>query len=559
MSRIRTCSSDSSWLIAWRCVFCIAVVASAARADVIELTPIKDNTLYENATGALSNGAGTGIFVGNTASGETRRGLVAFDVAAAIPAGSTVEAVTLRVQVTLTIAGGESVALHRALLTWGEGTSDAEAAGGGGGGGGAGAPAAPNDATWIHSFFNTQFWNAPGGDFAAAASAATQLAGPGAYTWASAPNLVADVQAWLDDPATNHGWVLVGDESQVKTAKRLASREAATNLRPTLIIRFTPPPDCNTNGIVDDVDIAGGTSDDCDGNGVPDECEGDADADGVIDACDGCPADAEKLAPGACGCGVADTDRDSDGVADCDDLCPDDPLKSNPGAFGCGVVEADEDGDGVPDAFDACPGDDDNADRDGDGTPDCLDACPDNPAKTDAGVCGCGVADDDSDGDGIADCDDRCPSTPNATQIDSDGDGLGDACDNCPQASNADQSDADGDGVGDACEPPSTDGQSSSDDDPPPMSDDMPDLDQPEAPTMMPDPPNESDGDASERRGARPIPYDPNRSVFENALGAFGIPLCGPVPLPLVLVTVLGIVGTRSALLPAPRRRRTRR
>ena len=36
-------------------------------------------------------------------------------------------------------------------------------------------------------------------------------------------------------------------------------------------------------------------------------------------------------------------------------------------------------------------------DSDGDGGADCNDACPDDPNKTEAGVCGCGVSDDDSD------------------------------------------------------------------------------------------------------------------------------------------------------------------
>ncbi|RMF79217.1 MAG: DNRLRE domain-containing protein, partial [Planctomycetota bacterium] len=121
-----------------------------AIADTVELVAARDNTLYESATGALSNGAGTSIFVGATASGAVRRGLVWFDVAAEIPAGSTINAVTLQMRVTQTVAGAETVALHRVTQDWGEGASNADAAGGGGGGGGAGAPAASGDATWLH-------------------------------------------------------------------------------------------------------------------------------------------------------------------------------------------------------------------------------------------------------------------------------------------------------------------------------------------------------------------------------------------------------------------------
>ncbi|HPM83249.1 MAG TPA: thrombospondin type 3 repeat-containing protein, partial [Candidatus Anammoximicrobium sp.] len=153
-------------------------------------------------------------------------------------------------------------------------------------------------------------------------------------------------------------------------------------------------PDCNTNGVADYLDILGGFSQDCDANGIPDECQLDSDGDGAIDACDACPADPNKTDPGVCGCGVPDTDSDGDGTPDCNDLCPNDPLKTDPGVCGCGVADDDSDGDG---------------------TPDCNDLCPNDPLKTDPGVCGCGVADDDTDGDGVADCLDGCPTDPNKT------------------------------------------------------------------------------------------------------------------------------------------------
>lgn len=41
-----------------------------------------------------------------------------------------------------------------------------------------------------------------------------------------------------------------------------------------------------------------------------------------------------------------------------------------------------------------------------------TDDCPDDPNKTEAGICGCGVPDTDADGDSVADCFDQCPSDP---------------------------------------------------------------------------------------------------------------------------------------------------
>ncbi|MCC7291242.1 MAG: hypothetical protein IT449_04165 [Phycisphaerales bacterium] len=37
---------------------------------------------------------------------------------------------------------------------------------------------------------------------------------------------------------------------------------------------FQPIPDCNRNGFRDDLDIRSGRSDDCDNDGIPDECDG---------------------------------------------------------------------------------------------------------------------------------------------------------------------------------------------------------------------------------------------------------------------------------------------
>ncbi len=111
-----------------------------------------------------------------------------------------------------------------------------------------------------------------------------------------------------------------------------------------------------------------------------DRCAGyddavDTDGDGTPDGCDECAQDADKVAPGTCGCGVADQDSDGDGVLDCNDQCPTDAAKTAPGTCGCGVAETD---------------------TDGDGTADCVDQCPDDPAKTQPGVCGCGWADPSS-------------------------------------------------------------------------------------------------------------------------------------------------------------------
>lgn len=209
-------------------------------ADVTTLAPVRDNTLIQSASGARSNGAGMFLFAGRTGqiSDSLRRGLIAFDIAAAIPARSTIVSVRLKLHLSKTAVLNvlQDIRLHRALSAWGEGTSV------GLGGEGAGANAAPGDATWIHTRFDTGLWANPGGDFTFASSATQAVGDPGDYTWGTTPQMVADVQAWLDDPASAQGWVLIGNESTARSAKRFASRENADTLaRPELTVVFTPP------------------------------------------------------------------------------------------------------------------------------------------------------------------------------------------------------------------------------------------------------------------------------------------------------------------------------
>jgi hypothetical protein len=212
------------------------LVARPAIADVVTLPASKDNTLYEDGAGSLSNGAGQFIFAGKTNVNTIRRALIAFDVAGAIPSGSTITSATLALNMSITISQGVPVTLLRARADWGEAESQAP------GLEGAGGQAAPGDATWLHTFHDTAFWPQPGGDFTAVPSATTIVNQIGPYTWGSTAQMVADVQSWLDAPAGNFGWLLLADESTLATAKRFDSRQHLDpGVRPALRVEFTPP------------------------------------------------------------------------------------------------------------------------------------------------------------------------------------------------------------------------------------------------------------------------------------------------------------------------------
>lgn len=208
----------------------------AAGESVVTIGPSKDNTLYETEDGSRSNGEGMGLFVGKTNLGFIRRSLVAFDLVDTIPEGASITDVSLRLHVSKTSSGPQSVELHRALADWGEGASDANA------NEGSGAPAESEDATWLHTFFDTDLWASLGGDFAEAASATTEVAHRADYFWGDNDTLIADVQAWVDDPSSNFGWVITGNEVDNKSTKRFNTRESDDGVdSPALTITFTMP------------------------------------------------------------------------------------------------------------------------------------------------------------------------------------------------------------------------------------------------------------------------------------------------------------------------------
>jgi hypothetical protein len=200
--------------------------------STITIGASKDNTLYSQS-GDLSNGAGGAIFVGEVGTmgqDALRRGVIAFDIADNIPAGSTINSVTLTLHLSQA-AAGQNVELHKLSADWGEGTSN---------GGGMGTQATTNDATWTYEFYNTVTWHNQGGDFASTASATTFVPSSAVSpTWSSS-QMVADVQNWLDNPSSDFGWLLRGDETQPQHAQSFdSSKNSTTTNRPTLTIDYT--------------------------------------------------------------------------------------------------------------------------------------------------------------------------------------------------------------------------------------------------------------------------------------------------------------------------------
>jgi hypothetical protein len=200
--------------------------------SVIILGSQRDNTLYEDSLGSVSNGSGEYFFSGKNSQNLSRRAVLAFEIAGNVPNGSIVTQVSLTLYLSRTSSGDETISLYRVLSDWGEGASNAP------GNEGSGTNAQPGDATWVHTFFDTSFWSTLGGDFLTSSSASTVVGDTAFYTWSS-PQMANDVQSWLENPSSNFGWILLGNENVGSTAKRFNSRENSNSARrPFLTLNY---------------------------------------------------------------------------------------------------------------------------------------------------------------------------------------------------------------------------------------------------------------------------------------------------------------------------------
>jgi hypothetical protein len=240
----------------------LALTAPCARGEILQAGASRDNTIFQNNPDN-SLGGGVTFYAGkNSSQNSPRRGLIAFDLSG-IPLGSTVNSVRLDL-VLADVSGGETsptrtTAIHKVLADWGDGTS-----GWGLGPGGTGQgiappfPAGETPATWRYQFYNTTEWSPAGGSFVATASASTLVGNTRGttYSWTSA-DMLADVQGWVNQPAGNFGWAIVGDEGASGTFRTFWSKEAYlvgartpplptgwfTGCEPKLVVDYTAVPE----------------------------------------------------------------------------------------------------------------------------------------------------------------------------------------------------------------------------------------------------------------------------------------------------------------------------
>jgi hypothetical protein len=227
-------------------------------AEPLSITSSKDNTVYEYdpadpKSRFNSNGHGNFFSAGrNYSKSLIRRGLIHFQLPSEL-AGAVVVPGTAQLTLKVvdmpwrdTTEESRDFWLVRLDRNWGEGASEANA---GVDGAGSGAAAMQHDATWLHTMYDPAihdprnpnpadpgYWpregvlgNAPVdpavyGDPAGTVPAAPYL-GPVAF---GSPAMEADINAWLADPGSNFGWLVLGDE-RVDDSTRSSNRGFASH------------------------------------------------------------------------------------------------------------------------------------------------------------------------------------------------------------------------------------------------------------------------------------------------------------------------------------------
>ena len=221
----------------------VCLTAMDGIAATNQFIPVADTSLLE-VSPTNNMGGFVGMNAGTTQNGPRTRALLRFDLSS-LPTNTVIQSAKLIVQVTQQPIDGydfTAFGLHRMFRPWGEGNKIPVTQPG------QGVPATAGEATWLYAFYPTNQWGEPGGqpgaDYSPIESSFEIVydVANSPYVFPSTPEMVDDVQLWIDKPSTNHGWMLrSADEFPRFTARRFGTREDANNA-PVLELNYLVPP-----------------------------------------------------------------------------------------------------------------------------------------------------------------------------------------------------------------------------------------------------------------------------------------------------------------------------
>ena len=232
------------------CLALILCAGDSTAAVTVDIVAVANTTLFSAYPG---NNFGTSmIATGANGVGQPGRGLIQFDLSS-IPSGATITDALITMQVVKVPPADQhaglapsNFGLYAMLVPWVAGT----------GGGPKGVQANVGESTWNERLAGITSWGAPGGlsgtDFVDTPSTSAFVGTDTAlYYWAGTPQVLSDLQSWVTDASTNHGYLMMSDgEDTAGTARRLASIQTAgpSDVPPTLSVTYTtsivPEPDC---------------------------------------------------------------------------------------------------------------------------------------------------------------------------------------------------------------------------------------------------------------------------------------------------------------------------
>ncbi len=222
-----------------------------ARAASMAITAVADTSIFESKPDF--NLGGTSLVSGTNQMSSRSRAMFRFDLSV-LPANTVVTEVRVLLHVSQQPDpdqhGGPAesdFSLHRLFVSWGEGT----------GSNATGSVAMAGDATWNERHAGALSWATPGGqpgeDYETEASSTTGISGVGPYVWDSTPALVGDVSAWLADPSSNFGFILVSQgEATPGTGRRFGSLEQPGGVYPPaqLMVTYHVIPEPSAPGLL---------------------------------------------------------------------------------------------------------------------------------------------------------------------------------------------------------------------------------------------------------------------------------------------------------------------
>ena len=223
-------------LVALMATAAVAASFGQSAGAATQTIPASADTFINSLSPDNNNGATLSLFTGREGRGGMMRGLIRFDLPAAL-AGRV--AVTNSLMSLTTQADNRNqppaaatLAVHPLSVGWSEGNG----AGNSVGTFVVGQTCTGTGATWNRPQCTTGTWPAP----ATPSASATVPAITGAVvTWSSAA-MNADVQQWIDTPSSYNGWLITSSTEAGSNAQiqRFASSEAATGF-PSLAITYS--------------------------------------------------------------------------------------------------------------------------------------------------------------------------------------------------------------------------------------------------------------------------------------------------------------------------------